>query len=253
MSDFAGKTVLVTGAASGIGNGIAGRFVKEGATVVGSDIDSAGLDRVAGEFGGSFIPVVSDAGKVSDIEALIGLIGDKYGQLDILINNAGIGITHTVESVTEEDYDSTMNVLIKGPVFHVKFAAELLRKSDNGSVVNIASVGAVMTFPNYCPYALAKSASVKLTEDSVVQVPGIRHNAILPGVIDTAILRSGYGEDGAQEMLGAASALCPSGRPGYPEDVANVARFLASDEASYVNGASVIVDGGLARLTPFTQ
>lgn len=253
MSDFAGKTVLVTGAASGIGEGIARRFHDEGATVVGSDINEARLAEVADEFGDRFIPVVSNAGKVADIEALIGMIDSDYGVLDVLVNNAGIGLTRSVEDITEEDYDLTMDIMIKGPVFFVKYAAPLLRKSDNGSVINISSVGGIMTFPNYCPYALTKAAIIKLTEDSVVQARGIRHNAILPGAIDTPILVKGYGEEGAEAMLGAASALCSPGRPGYPKDIANAALFLASEEASYVNGASLVVDGGLSRLTPFTQ
>lgn len=253
MTDFAGKIVLVTGAASGIGEGIATRFVNEGATVVGSDLNAERLDNVARDLGEKFVPVVSNAGKVADIEALIGKIDSDYGVLDVLINNAGIGLTHSVEDITEEDYDLTMDIMIKGPVFFVKFAAPLLRKSDNGSVINISSVGGIMTFPTYCPYALAKAAIIKLTEDSVVQARGIRHNAILPGAIDTPILVKGYGEDGAKAMLDAATGLCSPGRPGYPADIAKAARFLASDEASYINGASIVVDGGLSRLTPFTQ
>jgi NAD(P)-dependent dehydrogenase (short-subunit alcohol dehydrogenase family) len=123
-----------------------------------------------------------------------------------------------------------------------------LRHSDNGSVVNISSASALISPQGYCPYGLAKAAIHKFTEDCVVQVPGIRHNTIMPGFIETAILLDTYGEEATAAIAGVAGALVPAGRMGVPEDISSAVLFLASDEATYVNGANIVIDGGMARL-----
>lgn len=251
MSDFNEKVAVVTGAASGIGLEITKQFIAAGGVVVGSDINSEALKQVAKQLGDAFYGVAGDAGKVSDIEALFKEVESKYGRLDVLVNNAGIGGEQTPETVSETEYDKLMNVMLKGPVFHLKFAAALLRKSKDGCVVNISSASSRMSMPAYCPYALAKAAMEKLTEDSVIQVPGIRHNCIMPGFIDTPILKTGYGEEGAEQIKVVAKDVTPVHRMGKPEDIANMVLFLASEQASFVNGACILVDGGVSRLNKF--
>jgi meso-butanediol dehydrogenase/(S,S)-butanediol dehydrogenase/diacetyl reductase len=245
---FSNKKVLVTGAASGIGLGIAKRFVSEGATVIATDLNSEALDALKLEGPGALYTRVSDAGSLTAIAELAAWIEAEFGSLDVLVNNAGYSIAKNPEEVIEEEYHAQMNVMLTGPVFYVKHLAPLLRKSDNGSVVNISSASAVVTANGYCPYALAKAAIVKFSEDSAVQVPGVRHNAVLPGFIETPILDMAYGDDAASQLSAMLAVLEPVGRLGRPEDIANTVAFLASDEASYINGASLVVDGGLSRL-----
>jgi NAD(P)-dependent dehydrogenase (short-subunit alcohol dehydrogenase family) len=245
---FSNKKVLVTGAASGIGLGIAQRFMSEGATVIATDLNPEALNAMQLDGPGALHTRVSDAGSPSAIAELASWIEAEFGSLDVLVNNAGYTIAKNPEEVVEEEYHAQMNVMLTGPVFYVKHLASLLRKSPNGSVVNISSASAVVTAPGYCPYALAKAAIVKFSEDSAVQVPGVRHNAVMPGFIETPILKKVYGEDAPAQMSAMLAALEPVGRLGTPEDVANCVAFLASDEASYINGTSLVVDGGLSRL-----
>lgn len=244
---FKGKTILVTGAASGIGLRIAQQFVEEGATVIGTDIDEQALAEATGDHP-SFVPRVSDAGDPSAIAELAGWIQAEFGALDVLVNNAGFARLNNPETVTEEDYAAQMAVLLTGPVFLVKHLAGLLRASNNGSVINIASAAAIISMPGYCPYGIAKAANAKLSEDCAVTVPGIRHNAILPGFIETPILSKTYGDEavaGVKEFLKANS---PVPRMGTTKDVADSVLFLASDEASFITGVKLIVDGGLSKV-----
>ncbi|WP_414729996.1 SDR family NAD(P)-dependent oxidoreductase [Zhongshania aliphaticivorans] len=239
---FENKTVLVSGAASGIGLNIARRFLAEGATVIATDLNIDRLETLAVELGEKFLPRRCDAGSVAEIEALF--VG--IDQLDVLVNNAGIGIMENPENLNEAAFDKQYAVLIKGPIFHVKYAAPLLRASG-GSVINISSASALLSLPGYTAYGSAKEALVKFTQDSVVTVPGVRHNVILPGLIDTPILKDAYGED-AFEKLQQVAQITPVPRLGQPEDIAAATLFLASAEASFITGSQLVVDGGLSRL-----
>lgn len=245
---FSGKIALVTGAGSGIGLAIARGFLAEGAKVIATDLHMERLEAIPAEGEGSLVCRVSDAGDCIAIAELSQWIGQEYGRLDVLVNNAGYAHMNNPEEVGETEYDSQMAVLLKGPVFYVKHLAGLLRLSDNGSVVNISSASALLSAHGYCPYGLAKAAIHKFTEDCVIQVPGIRHNAIMPGFIETAILLDAYGEEATSQIAAVAGALEPIGRLGKPEDIAGGALYLASDEATYVNGANLVIDGGMARL-----
>ncbi len=244
---FESKHVLVTGAASGIGLAIASYFLAEGATVLVTDINEQALESLQIEGSGRLLKRVSDAGSTDDIAQLAQWIETEIGALDVLVNNAGFSIMNNPEGVVEAEYEAQMNVMLKGPVFYVQHLAKLLRASNNGSVINISSASAIVTSHGYCPYALAKAAIAKFSEDSVIQVPGIRHNTVQPGFIETPILDDVYGE-AAGHLRSVANELVPSGRMGSVDDVAELTLFLASDAASYINGTSVVVDGGLSRL-----
>jgi len=248
MYSFNDKVVVISGAASGIGLEISKQYLAEGAYVVGSDINADALANIAEEMGERFTGVQSDAGKVSDIKALMELVEAKYGRIDILVNNAGLGGEQTPETIEEPEYDLLMNVMLKGPVFHVKYAARLLREAEDGNVINISSGSSRMSLPAYMPYAITKAGMEKFTEDCVIQTPGIRHNCVLPGFIDTPILSTGYSEEKIKEIKEAFPKMVPCRRMGRPADIANMVLFLSSNKTTYVNGSCVIVDGGLARL-----
>jgi NAD(P)-dependent dehydrogenase (short-subunit alcohol dehydrogenase family) len=249
---FENKIVLVTGGASGIGLAAASLFIAEGATVIATDINADALEKLTLEGAGSLVPRVSDAGCPTAIAELSQWVEAEFGRLDVLVNNAGFAVMKNPEDVTEAEYHAQMNVMLTGPVFYVKHFAGLLRKSSNGSVINISSGSALISSNGYCPYALAKAAIIKLSEDSAVQVPGIRHNAVLPGFVETPILHEAYGEDAVEQLGAMLTQLEPVKRMGQPEDIASSIAFLASDEASYINGTSLLVDGGMARLNTAT-
>ena len=249
---FEGRVVLITGAASGIGLGTSERFINEGATVVAVDLNQEKLEAAAASLGSQYLPQVCDITKVDNIKALMAGIESTHGRLDTLVNNAAWADFKNPEELEEASYDAQMDVLIKGPLFLVKHGAKMLRAAPNGSVVNIASAAAVMSIEKYCPYGIGKAAILKFTEDSVITVPGIRHNVILPGLIDTPILPAIYGEEATSVLKTEVPKVTPCGRIGKPEDIANSICFLASDEATFVNGCPMYVDGGMHLVNAFS-
>jgi NAD(P)-dependent dehydrogenase (short-subunit alcohol dehydrogenase family) len=249
---FEGRIVLITGAASGIGLGTSERFINEGATVVAVDLNQEKLDAAAASLGSRYLPRVCDITIVDNIKTLMADIESTHGRLDTLVNNAAWADFKNPEELEEASYDAQMDVLIKGPLFLVKHGAKMLRAAPNGSVVNIASAAAVMAIEKYCPYGIGKAAILKFTEDSVITVPGIRHNVILPGLIDTPILPAIYGEEATGALKTEVPKVTPCGRIGKPEDIANAICFLASDEATFVNGCPMYVDGGMHLVNAFS-
>lgn len=248
---FENRVVLVTGAASGIGLKTSELFINEGATVVAVDLNQEKLDAAAASLGEAYRAIRCDITSVDSIQQLLAEVEQTHGRLDTLVNNAAWAEFKNPEEIEEHSYDAQMAVLIKGPLFLVKHAAKLLRAAPNGSVVNIASAAAVMAIDKYCPYGVGKAAILKFTEDSVITVPGIRHNVILPGLIDTPILANVYGEDISARLKQEVPRVMPSGRVGKPEDIANAILFLASDQATYVNGCPMYVDGGMHLVNAF--
>jgi NAD(P)-dependent dehydrogenase (short-subunit alcohol dehydrogenase family) len=234
----------VTGAASGIGLEAARQFIEEGATVIGVDLNEVALEAATNQLGERFIPKVCDVSKEPQIASLAADFADQCGHLDALVNNAGSGKFVNVLEMTEEDYDFHFGVLLKGPMFFVRHFAPG-EKTPAPSIINIASTVACVVMPNHFLYSSAKLALEKFTRHMVLDLPGIRSNSILPGWIHIGILKAaGLGEQETADILAMIVKHVPTGRIGKPTDIASCVLFLCSEKASYINGASIIIDGG---------
>jgi glucose 1-dehydrogenase len=248
---LAGKTAIVTGSASGIGQGIALRFASEGANVVIDDRSQSEAGEEtrakAERFGVKAILVVADVSKIADTENLVEQAWSQLGGCDVLVNNAGVEKHAGFLDVTEGDYDTVLDVNLKGVFFLTQaFARRLRDEKMRGCVVNISSVHEDMVFPNFATYCVSKGGVRMLMRDLAVELGpmGIRVNNIAPGAISTPI-NTALLED--KPKLEALLKNIPLGRLGAVEDVAGLAAFLASDEAAYVTGSTFVVDGGLIR------
>lgn len=253
MSDgrLTGKVALVTGSSSGIGQGIAARFAKEGADIV---IDYVGhiegaqqTQKMVEQYGRRSILVQADVSKVSDCQQMVTAGWDGLGKVDILVNNAGVEKHGDFWDVPESDYDLVMGVNLKGPFFTTQaFVQRLLKANLPGRVINISSVHEDMVFPHFSTYCASKGGIRMLMRDLAVELgpKNITVNNIAPGAIDTPINASMMKDKAELDPL---LANIPLGRLGSVDDVASLAAFLASDEAGYITGSTYVVDGGLMR------
>jgi len=234
------KIAIITGASSGIGLATVKKFISEGAIVVLSDINQEAGEKAARELKSVFIK--TDVAKVEEVQNLIDKTIEKYGRLDIMVNNAGIALTGSVLDCSEENFDKTITINLKGVFFGIKYAG-LKMKEKGGVILNTASIAGLVGFAGSAAYCASKGAIVQLTRAAALDLAGykIRVNAVAPAVIKTAMTKDIIAnEPAAQAML----AKTPLGRFGEPEEVANLLCFLASDEASYITGAIYPVDGG---------
>jgi glucose 1-dehydrogenase len=243
------KIALVTGSSQGIGRGIAERFAQEGADVV---INYAGNVERAQEtlravesIGRRGLVVQADVASVKGIQKLFATALEHFGALDILVNNAGVETHAPFWEVTEADYDKVLNVNLKGVFFATQAMTQhLLQTQRRGKIVNISSVHEELPFPNFAAYCASKGGIKMLTRNLAVELGqhGININNIAPGAIETPINTKLLNDP---QKLGALLTQIPLSRLGQPNDVANLAVFLASDEADYVTGSTFFVDGGL--------
>ncbi|MDD3763515.1 MAG: SDR family NAD(P)-dependent oxidoreductase [Nevskiales bacterium] len=248
--DFSGRIVLVTGAASGIGLAIARRFLDAGATVVATDIDEAALQAVQVEASAAerWVARRLDAGSGADIAEGMAWVESRFGTLDALINNAGLARLESIAELSEDAIDLQFNVLLKGPMLAARAAMPMLERSG-GAIVNIASIAAVIQAAGHACYSACKAGLVKFTHDLVKEHPKVRSNVILPGFIDTPILRA-YGEGEALEQIKRDLAgHIPLRRLGRADDIAGATLYLCSEHAAYVSGAELVVDGGVISTT----
>jgi NAD(P)-dependent dehydrogenase (short-subunit alcohol dehydrogenase family) len=240
------KTAIVTGGGSGIGLAIAIRLGAEGARVVIADLDQAKADAAAGQVtshgGQEAIGIVCDVSDEGAVERCCEIVAAKFGALHIVVNNAGLMTFKPLEELTGSDWLHVLSVDLLGAAYFTRQA--FLRMMPGGSIVNVASVHAVETSPNVAPYAAAKAALLSLTRSAAIEgkARGLRANAILPGAIDTPMLWNNPNVKSGAETIAPADV-------GKPEQVAAAVAFLASEDASFVSGAALTVDGGrLARL-----
>ena len=239
MARLDGKRAIVTGAAKGIGRAIAERFVAEGAVLLVADIDPA-VEGLARDLGHEAI--VADVSRKAQVEGIVPRAGTLWGGHDILVNNARVTHAATLDDLTEDDFDRVFATNLKSALWGTQAAARLM--GEGGAVVNMSSVNAVLAIPNQIPYVVSKGALKQLTNVTALALAprGIRVNAIGPGSIATEMLAGIMAEDpAARDRI---LSRTPLGRAGEPEEVAAVAVFLASDEASYLTGQTIYPDGG---------
>ncbi len=251
MQRLQGKVAIVTGGGSGIGQAIAERLGCEGAKVIIDTIGSeAGADetRRAIEACGSTGEVVqADVTKMDDDRKLVDAAWEKFGGADILVNNAGMEKRSDFGETTEDEYDEVMAVNLRGPFFLTQaFVRRLLDAKKPGRIINISSVHEDMAFPGFTTYCCSKGGLRMMMRNLTVELGpmGITVNNIAPGAIATPINKALLAD---KPKLDALLRNIPLGRMGKPEDVAGMVAFLASDEASYVTGATFVIDGGLMR------
>ena len=243
------KVALVTGAAQGIGLAIALRLAREGAHIalnVHRDDDRAREARDRLRAGGGRCDVfAADAGDVAAIQAMTDQVVAAFGALDILVNNAGVERNAGVFDITEADYELVMRTNLKGPLFLAQaFARQAKQAGRGGRIVNISSVHEELPFPHFTPYCASKGGLKMVMRNLALELApcGITVNNVAPGAIRTPINKALLQD---QPKLDALVARIPLGRVGEPEDVAGVVAFLASEDARYITGATIVVDGGL--------
>lgn len=237
------KIAVVTGASAGIGLAIAERFLSEGARVVLSDINEAGQD-IANKYGEQAMFFKCDVSKSSEVDALIQTVVQKFGRLDIMVNNAGIATSGTASDTTDEVWHKTIEVNLSGIFYGLRAAAKImLQQKSSGSIINITSIAGLVGFHGSLAYCASKGGVTQLTRAAAVDLAKdkIRVNAIAPGVIDTNMTKAYLADPGFQQLM---ANMTPMGRPGVPNDIAEAALYLASDGASYATGQILAVDGG---------
>ena len=264
MGRLDGKTAVITGAASGIGAETARRFVAEGARVVIADIQEEVGEKLAASLGDATCFVHCDVLHEDQVRAAIDRACERWGRLDVLFNNAGfVGVTGPVDSITSQDYDVTMNVLLRGVFYGIKHAAPVMKRQRAGSIISTSSVCGFQAGIGTHVYSVAKAGVISLTESVALELAeyGVRANAICPGYIATQLAAgaalSEVSEEEAQERLDRARARIaqsqPIARMGEPEDVASVALFLASDDSAWMTGTHQVIDGGLTIGKPWRK
>ncbi|MFP2996903.1 glucose 1-dehydrogenase [Spongiivirga sp. MCCC 1A20706] len=249
MKKLENRVAVITGANSGIGLATAKSYLKEGAKVVLAGRRQEALDEVSKELDGDFITVRADVASIEDNKNLIKETVDAYGKIDILFLNAGIAPPTPTTDVSEEHYNELFNINVKGPVFAVKEALPHL--NDGGSILFTNSVVTQKGFDGLGIYSATKGAlrAYQRVLTSELKPRKIRVNSIAPGPIETPIYgKMGIPEETLNEMGSNFAQMVPLGRFGTSEEVANAALFLASDDASYINGVELEVDGGLSQI-----
>jgi NAD(P)-dependent dehydrogenase (short-subunit alcohol dehydrogenase family) len=254
MAQLDGKIAIVTGGASGIGEGTVRKFIESGARVVISDVQDARGEKLAEELGPNECYYHTDVGQEEEVRAAVGHAVQKWGRLDVMFNNAGFGgVSGSILDTDMTAYDTTMAVLLRGVILGMKHAGRVMKEQGSGSIISTSSVAGVGIGFGPHVYSAAKAAVIHLTKSVANELgeSGVRVNAICPGGIATPIFGKGMGLSAEQAdltidlMKVRLAQGQPIKRSGLPEDIANAAAWLASDEASFVNGHALVVDGGI--------
>ena len=242
-----GSRAVITGAARGLGLACAKRFVAEGAKVVLADVDGAEVAQAAASFSdaGSVAFIACDVGTTGDIDIALQRCEAEWGGIDILVNNAGVALRGDILTIDEETYDRVMSINLKAAVFGTQMAARrMIAQGSGGVIINMSSVNAVLNIPHLLAYNLSKGGLNQLTKNTAIALAphGIRVCGIGPGTIMTDLtLHAVWTDDEARRSI---LSRTPIGRAGEPEEIAAIAAFLASKDASYVTGETIYADGG---------
>jgi len=247
---FADKVVLITGAASGIGAATARRFAREGARVMLGDINTDGLETVVEEIGGD--KVASQRVDVSDlaqVEAFTQSAVDRFGRLDVVFNNAGTGAFGRTPDLAPEAWQTIIAVDLHSVFYGCRSAIPHLRKTGGGVIINTASISGIRGDYGLAAYNAAKGGVINYTRTVAIDHAreNIRVNAVCPGPIETALTMPIF--QAFPDINDEYAKLIPMGRVGRPEEIAGVVAFLASDDASYITGATIVIDGGVTAAT----
>ena len=236
---------MVTGAASGIGQAITRRLHAEGASVLGSDLNIEGLDMLETELGERFLGRAGDVTVEADVALMVEAASDHFGGLDHAFNVAGGNRAGYLLDLDADDWDFTIDLCLKSVFLCVKHQARRMVRQNSGSIVNIASLNAHVPMHAGAAYATAKAGVEMLTKNAALEFAelGLRVNAVLPGLVETPLTKRHFDNPDA---LAAFVGRIPQGRAAQPEEIAAPALYLASDDASYVNGSSLLVDGAWA-------
>ena len=242
-----GRVAIITGAGSGIGRAIALRFARAGASVVAADLNleaAEETDRVIRAGGGDAIAVAVDVSRENEVQEMVAAGVGRFGRIDILVNNAAIEGGMGILELAPDDWDRTLAVDLRGPYLCMRAALPVMLRGGRGAIVNVSSVNALLALGHH-PYSAAKAGLISLTQNVAVDFGdrGIRANVICPGTVRTPIWADRLAR--VPDLLDRIARWYPLRRVGAPEEVAAVALFLASDEASFVSGAVIVVDGGL--------
>lgn len=245
------KVCIVTGAGSGIGEATAIRLAEEGGKVVCGDINAATAEATAAKItasGGVASHYVIDISKADQCDSIVANTISHYGRVDVLVNNAGVNIPSVFHEITNDIIDRTLNVNVKGAIYLTRAVIPNMIMNGHGSIINMSSVNGLVSEPFLSVYSASKGATVMLTRGIALDYAkaGIRCNAICPGWVDTPINYSHASMlGGLEHVYSTISSFQPIGRPGTPREIAHLALFLASDEASFITGSIISADGGM--------
>jgi NAD(P)-dependent dehydrogenase (short-subunit alcohol dehydrogenase family) len=251
VTRLAGKVALITGGGTGIGRAIALAFAREGASVCVAGRRFEKLREVTREIekaGGKGLAMECDVTRASEVERAVRGTTERFGRLNVLVNNAGALHVSTVEGISEEEWDRLMTVNVKGPFLMSRAVLPEFRKCGGGAIVNIGSVLGLYAVKDRAAYAASKGAVTMLTKSMALDHAheNIRVNCICPSVVETDLVKGVFNEtEEGQAKLRARLATIPLGRLGQPEDVAEMAVFLASEESSWLTGSAIPLDGGV--------
>ncbi len=251
MTRVLGKVCIVTGTGSGIGRAIAQRLAEEGGRVLCVDINEAAVHATVDEIraaGGIAEAAVADISSAAQVTGFVSSCLNLWGRVDVLVNNAGVNLPGVFHEVTDEVIEQTLNVNVKGAMYASRAVIPKMLEQGGGSIVNIASVNGLVSEPFLTVYSASKGAVVMLTKGIALDYAkrGIRCNCICPGWVDTPINHAHAALMGGLERVYAnIDSFQPIGRPGEPKEIAHLALFLASDEASFLTGSIITADGGM--------